>query len=287
MSLIARIVLLVLAIPFVLADGGDGCGSGQFKYVPSVDVGSDVLTRVLGGPLRICVSKKEGHPIPPTHPPTLTAPTTGRGTVELAAVLLTSHRVPSLLLSVAVAGIGPPVPTAAIVPQPLPPPSSPPLHQMPPMVAAIMGTPATVTATNALTLRSATTAPAMLLLVLRAALLALLPAWSAVITSALTPSSTSTTVVVVPFSVRARTATPSLAFGTLAASVVSVKVSHPLFYPWLRTNLTPRETSLYLCRRLHSFQRRKVLCRCLNLPVDCSSVNDLIPHRPLDRKSVV
>ena len=51
--------------------------------------------------------------------------------------------------------------------------------------------------------------------------------------------------------------------------------------PWLRTNLTPRETSLYLCRRLHSFQRRKVLCRCLNPPVDSSSVNDLIPRWPL------
>lgn len=39
MSLITRVLLLVLAVPFALA-----CGGGQFKYVPYLVVEKDMLS---------------------------------------------------------------------------------------------------------------------------------------------------------------------------------------------------------------------------------------------------
>jgi len=190
MSLITRIVLLVLAIPFVLAHGDD-CGNNQFKYVLRIDVESGALTRVLGGPPRTSVFPEADRGIPPTHLPTLTAPSTGRGTLERAAVLLTSHLIPFLLLSVVEAGIGALAPSVATLPHPVPPPPNPLPRPGPPespmMMTAMMMTGAVrvamavmvmaaETTTSASLPRSVNSAPAMLLLALRVSLLAPSPA---------------------------------------------------------------------------------------------------------------
>ena len=146
MSLIARIALLVLAVPLVLASGSD-CGSGHFRYVFRVDVEKVALNLGLGGPPRTAVFPTEDQANPPAHPLTLTAPSTGRGTPTRAAVLLISHRAPSLLPSAPTAGTGTPVPSAAILPHPLPPPSRPP-NRLEPLRAKTLGS-LTVTMTRA------------------------------------------------------------------------------------------------------------------------------------------
>ena len=179
--------------------------------------------------LRTCVFRTEGRVTPPVHPPTRTAPSTGRGTLERAAVLLTSPRVPFLLLSALGAGTGAPAPSAASLPPPLPLPPSlllpPRLPERMTRIAATARAEIMVTASASIS-RSVNTAPAMLLLALGVSLLAPSPAWSVVTTSVLIPLSTSITVVVAPPSVRGRTATPSPASGTLDASRALAKVSN-------------------------------------------------------------
>ena len=198
MSLITRIVLLVLAVPFVLAHGDD-CGNDQFKYVLWVDVESHTLTRILGGTLRTSAFPEVDRGIPPTHLPTLTVPSTGRGTLERAAVLLTSLLIPFLLLSVAEAGTGALAPFAATLPHPAPPPPIPLPHPGPPespmeiammtrtarvvKVAMAMATvvmvvmvATVVTTTSASLPRSVNSVPAMLPLALSVSLLAPSPA---------------------------------------------------------------------------------------------------------------
>ena len=247
MTLITRIALLVLAVPFVLAHGDD-CGDGRFKCVFSLDRERNILTRGLGGTPKTSVFPKEDQKTPLPHPPTLTAPSTGRGTLERVAVLLTSHRTPSLLLNALRAGVGSLVSSSASLPRP-DPLSSPLLHpsgltgmartrtgmvriEMARTKTTKTGTARTETTrtrmtstTGALISRSVNTALATLLFALRVSLLALSPAWSVVITSVSTPLSTSITVVVAPLSVRVRTAMPSLAFGTLGANRALAKVS--------------------------------------------------------------
>lgn len=123
MSLIARIVLLVLAIPLVLATG-DSCGQGQFRCVfLAFTWRRDVLSPGIGGTPKTPVFPKEGQVSPPPHPPTPTVPSTGRGTLERVAALPTSHRILFLLLSALRIGIGVLVDSAATLRQPLLPPS--------------------------------------------------------------------------------------------------------------------------------------------------------------------
>ena len=182
MSLISRIVLLVLAVPFVLAHG-DGCGNNQFKYVLCAHMESGVLTRVSGGTRRTSVFPEADPTTPPGHLPTPTVPTTGRGTLERAAVLLTSPLIPSLLLSVAITGIGAPAPFVATLPRPVLPPN-PPSHPIPPespvMMTAMMMTRMErverVITTSASLPRSVNSVTAMWLLAPRVSPLALSPA---------------------------------------------------------------------------------------------------------------
>lgn len=195
----------------------------------SPDVGGTALTRTPGGTPRTSVSPREDLAILPTHPPTPTAPSTGRGILERVAVLPTSHRIPSPLLSVTRAGSGPLVPSAATLPRLLPQPlptTNPLLHPGP---RTIMATAATmvvvVTTTGVLVSRAVTASLVMFPLALGISPPALSLGCLAVNTSVLIPSSTSTTAVVVPLSVMVRTATPSLAFGTLDASKVLARVS--------------------------------------------------------------
>jgi len=184
MSLITRIVLLALALPFVLAHG-DGCGYDQFKYVPCIDVESGTLTQLSGGTPRTSAFPEADRGVPPTHLPTLTARSTGRGILERAAVLLTNHLIPSLLPSAAEAGIGALAPFVATLPHPVPPPPNPLPRPRPPammtrtarvvkVAMAVMVTTmmATVITTSASLPRGVNSAPAMLLLALRVSLLA-------------------------------------------------------------------------------------------------------------------
>ena len=55
----------------------------------------------------------------------------------------------------------------------------------------------------------------------------------------------------------------------------SVCKSEWFFIHWLHADLTIRETSLYVCRRLYPFQGRKVLPSSLNLPVVRFTASDL------------
>jgi hypothetical protein len=113
------------------------------------------------GALKTSVSPTEDRPTPPAHLPTLTALTTGRGIPERVAVLLTTHRVPSLLLNVLGTGIGTPAPSVVTLPHPLLLPPT--RHHRKPLAKAI-------------TTISVITAPATLPLALRVSLLALSPA---------------------------------------------------------------------------------------------------------------
>jgi len=172
------------------------------------------------GAVRTAVFPAEDQAILPARLPAKTAPTTGRGTRDWAAVLLTSsHPVTPLLLSATTTGSGPTTLSAATLPRPLPTLPTHPHRLVNPMTVTMTRRMVkTARGTNASLPRSVSTAPVTLQLALRASLLALFLAWLVVITSALTPLPTLTTAVVVLSTVRARTATPSLAFGTLDAS---------------------------------------------------------------------
>ena len=120
MSLISRVLLLALALPFVLAGGGS-CGGGQFRYVLLTLSKRNVPTHVLGGVVKTAVSPMEDQRILPALLPARTVPTTGLGTMDSAAVPLTSSRpVIPLPLSAAMGGTGPTTLFVATLPRLLP-----------------------------------------------------------------------------------------------------------------------------------------------------------------------
>lgn len=174
-----------------------------------------------------------GQAILPARLPAKTAPVTGRGTRDWAAVLLTSsHPATPLLPSAIITGTGPITPSAATPPRPLLTLPTRLLHLVNPKTVTMTRTMVkTAMGTNASPPRSVNTALVTLQLAPRVSLLALFPAWLVVITSASTPLPTLTTAVVVLSTVRARTVTPSLAFGTLDASKAPARVSY--FPPFL------------------------------------------------------
>lgn len=169
---------------------------------------------------------------PVTHPvrlPAKAAPTAGRGTMDWVVVLLTSRPITPLPLSVVMGGAGPTTLSAATHPRLI---LTRPTHLLRPIspeslrVTTTTTSPVGTRGTNAFLTGSASTGLATSPLALRVSLHALFPALSVVTTSALIRLSTSTTVVVVPLSMRARTVTLSLAFGTSDASKALVKVSY-------------------------------------------------------------
>lgn len=177
MSLIIRLLLLALAVPFVLANGR-GCGNGQFKYVFSVAGKGRVLTCDLDGIVKTSAFPTEAQTILPVHPQVKTAPTAGRGIMDWAVALLTSQPTTPLPLSAATTGSGPTALTAAILPRPTPLPLTHPLHLVNPesLLVMMMTSLAMGAGTNAFPPRNASTALVTSPLALKASLLALFPA---------------------------------------------------------------------------------------------------------------
>ena len=193
-----------------------------------------MLTCDLDGIVKTAASRTEDPVTHPVHLPAKAAPTAGLGTMDWAAVLLTSQPITPLPPSAVMAGAGPTTPFAATLPRLILTPPTHPLRLINPeslRVTTTIKNPVGTTGTNAFPTESASTGLAPSPLVPKVSLLALFPVLSVVTTSALIRLSTSTTVVVAPLSMRVRTVTPSLAFGTSDASKALAKVSSFLTYP--------------------------------------------------------
>ena len=203
----------------------------------------DVLIDVLGGPTRTSVFLMEDQTVRPPHPPTSPAPTTGGGILDWAAVSLPKP-IP-LLPSALLIGIG--IVASFVVPiLPLPPNIL--LHLRPPQGKAVV---------TAIT-RNATTVPAASPSVQRVSFHVPSPVWSAVSTSASTPSSTCPTVVVALLLAEGRTVTSFPVFGTLDASKALAKVSHFGVFLWEGTSDDLRNQSTRVWK-VTSFPRMESL----------------------------
>ena len=133
-----------------------------------------MLTCDLGGTVKTPAFPREDQAILPVHLPAKTAPTTGHGTMDWAAVLLTSQLITPLPLSAATAGPGPTALFAATLLQPLPNHLDHLLHLVNPE-SLLVTTMTSPMGTNALAPKSASTVLVTSPLALRASLPALFP----------------------------------------------------------------------------------------------------------------